>query len=293
MALLRCAKCRAKVSDRATACPKCGTPTVFIQKRKYNRITSCTGCLTSLIIVAAIIAAFIARDKGNALKPSGPPDIQATPAAREQLSTPMPQHEVVDRNTYDTPVKTQVVLHSVVFGTITESGLRQLLEKLHNEARTTSGLKYQEGKPTHVAIYLYTSREHFESGMGQWIAMLSQIGSNSRAVITVKTELIPQLTATPEVTHGLTETKRKEIFREIVKAEDRADADAQKRCPLPNPAQPGYTSSGAKEQFKKQMAAMYKLATKYKAELAKQHGLTEAQLREIGLEGAVNNWPLP
>ena len=106
---------------------------------------------------------------------------------------------MVDRNTYDVPIKTQIQLHAVVSGTLTELGLKQLLQKLYDEANATRGFKYHGGKPTHVFIYLYTSQDHFKSGMGQWIAMLSKIGEGARIDTEVKTELIAQLDAKPEV----------------------------------------------------------------------------------------------
>lgn len=108
-------------------------------------------------------------------------------------------YDVVDRDTYDAPIKTQIELHAVVSGTITESGLKQVLQKLYDEANATRGFKYHGGKPTHVFIYLYTSQEHFKSGMGQWVAMLSRVGEGSRIDTQVKTDLITQLGAEPEI----------------------------------------------------------------------------------------------
>ena len=97
------------------------------------------------------------------------------------------------RSGYIRCTKTQIELHAVVSGTLTELGLKQLFQKLYDEANATRGFKYHGGKPIHVFIYLYTSRDHFKTGMGQWIAMLSQIGEGSRIDTQVKTELIAQL----------------------------------------------------------------------------------------------------
>lgn len=68
----------------------------------------------------------------------------------------------------------------------------------------------------------------------------------------VKSDLISGLTAKPEVKHGLSESKRKEIFKALVKAEDRADAEAQRMCPLPDPLKPGYSQAQARSQIEKQ-----------------------------------------
>lgn len=187
-------------------------------------------------------------------------------------------YDVVDRDTYDAPIKTQIEIHAVVTGALTELGLKQLLQKLYDEANATRGFKYHGGKPTHVLIGLYTSRDHFKSGMGQWIAMLRKIGKNSRVEIEVKTHVISQLDAKPEVKHGLPESKRKEIFRASVTAEDRADADALRMYP---------------DQFMKYGEARNTLVKKYEAEVAKRYGITEEQLSDIGLEGVVKNWAMP
>ncbi len=206
---------------------------------------------------------------------------------------PMPTYDVVDRDTYDASVKTQIELHAVVSGTLTELGLKQLLQKLYDEANATRAFKYHGGKPTHVFIYLYTSRDHFKSGMGQWIAMLSKIGDNSRVDTQIKTELISQLAAKPEVKYGLPESKRKEIFRAIVTAEDRAVADAQRMYPLPDPLKPGYSQAKAGAQVMKQLEAENTLMKKYKTEVAKRYGITKKQLRDISVEAIKKNWPMP
>jgi hypothetical protein len=205
----------------------------------------------------------------------------------------MPTYDVVDRQTYDTPIKTQVELHAVVSGTLTELGLKQLLQKLYAQINATRGFKYHGGKPTHVFIYLYTSRDHFKSGMGQWIGMLSKIGASARADTQVKVELISQLDAKPEVKQGLPEPKRKEIFRAIVAAEDRADADAQRMYPLPEPLKPGYSKAKVRAQVMKQAKALNTLTEKYKAGVAKRYSITEKQLLDISVEAIEKNWPMP
>lgn len=294
MALIRCVECNAKVSDKANACTKCGAP-IEISKNKLNsQIRSVCGCFIILLLVAGIIAAFVGCDQGSSRsKTSDAPASQPAPEASKEPSATMLTYEVIDRNKYDAPVKTQIELNAIVSGTITEPGLRQLLQKLYDEARATRGFKYYDGRPTHVFIYLYTSREHFKSGMGQWIAMLSKVGENSRTDTRVKTELISHLTAKPEVKHGLPESKRKEIFRAIVNAEDRADKDAQRMYPLSDPLKPGYSQAKASTQVKKQAEALNSLTKKYKDEVAKRYGITYEQLREISVEGIVKNWPIP
>jgi hypothetical protein len=123
--------------------------------------------------------------------------------------------------------------------------------------------------------------------------MLSKLGEDSEINAEVKTELISQPIAKPQVKRGLSESKRQEVFRAIVAAEDRADKDAHRMYPLPDARKPGYSQAKARAQLDKQLEARNSLTKKYKAEIAKENGVAEEQLREISLEGIKKNWPVP
>ena len=221
----------------------------------------------------------------------GTSDKETLPAPMKP-DVPMPTYDVVDRDTIDGPGKTQIELQVIVSGTLTELGLRKLLQQLYDEANATRGLKYHGGKPTHVFIYLYTSRDHIEAGLGQWIAMLSKIGKGPRIETSMKTELIEQFYAKPEVKHGFPESKRKEIFSALVAAEDRADADAERMHPLPDASKPGYSQAKAREQIEKYAEARNTLTETYESEVAERYGITQEQLREISVEAFTKNWPI-
>lgn len=118
---------------------------------------------------------------------------QSAVSAQIKNDAPIPTYTEVDRDRYDAPVKTQIELHGVVTGKLTELGLNKLLRQLYDKAIATRDFKYHGGEPTHVFIYLYTSREHFKSGMGQWIAMLSKTADDSLPLIQVKTESLSQM----------------------------------------------------------------------------------------------------
>jgi hypothetical protein len=129
--------------------------------------------------------------------------------------------------------------------------------------------------------------------MGQWIAMLSRVGEGSNIETNVKTELIDQLDEKPEVKDGLEESTRKEVFREIVTAEDRAMAQAQRLFPLPVAGNPGYSQEKGLEQLMKQGKTYNTLSENFKSELAKRYGITSEQLGKISVEGVTKNWPMP
>lgn len=90
-----------------------------------------------------------------------------------------------------------------------------------------------------------------------------------------------------------TEKKRKQIWNEIVKAEDRAYDDAQQKYPLPEASKAGYSPTVAREQLKKQAELKETLTSKYKNILANKYDLTRKQLDKIAIEGLKKEWPFP
>ena len=58
MALIRCSECKARISSKATSCPKCGAP-VDAAKADKRKHSGC-GCLLALLIAGGAIALGIA-----------------------------------------------------------------------------------------------------------------------------------------------------------------------------------------------------------------------------------------
>jgi hypothetical protein len=231
--------------------------------------------LAILVIVLAIlgITADCQKD-APAVHREAPPPSKDT----ETITISAPDYVVLDKEITDDQIKTQVVIHAAASGSLSRENLEKLLRVLHEDACATSGLKHHGGEPTHVFVYVYTSEEHYKSGMGQWIAMLSRIGKNANPKIDVKDNLLAQQSLKPETKYGLSEEQRKDIFRRSVLIEDRAFADAEKRYP---------------SDLTKQMELANELMDRYEQEFAKECGLTVEQLTEIAVEGLEKNWPMP
>ncbi|HEX03830.1 MAG TPA: hypothetical protein ENH10_01545 [Bacteroidetes bacterium] len=92
---------------------------------------------------------------------------------------------------------------------------------------------------------------------------------------------------------GFTETKRREIFRSIVRAEDRAFAAAERKYPLPNPRSAGYTEVGARAQLARQAQTAHTLAETYKKGVANRYGIDMGKIGSIISEGIHEDWALP
>jgi tetratricopeptide (TPR) repeat protein len=83
-----------------------------------------------------------------------------------------------------------------------------------------------------------------------------------------------------EYKFGFTEAERKEIWDDMIRAEDRADVEALQAYPDMTPL----------------MDWRYlfdELSYKYKFELAQRLGLSMEQLKEIGFEATEKGWPFP
>ena len=84
---------------------------------------------------------------------------------------------------------------------------------------------------------------------------------------------------------GFTEEERRQIFKEIVAAEDRAMNEADAKYPL---GKAGVTM----DDFKKNSDLNSELTEKYKEQVRKKYGITEDQETEIVVEAFMEKWPM-
>jgi hypothetical protein len=89
---------------------------------------------------------------------------------------------------------------------------------------------------------------------------------------------------------GLTEAQRRDVYLDILGAEDHAELEADRRYPPPDPSAPSdrwQRRAETREQFRKQADEEDRKA------IAKRYGLTTEQLAAIGAEGVQQSWPRP
>ena len=220
--------------------------------------------------------------RATAMTRPAPPDppVAASPPVN------VPTYEVLKNKLYDAPIKTQVEMRILVTETVTEQGLRALLEKLYAEQMKRRGFTFHT-KLTHVFIYVHPDKERGAEESTGWIAMLAKTGEDSKPDITVNKKLMAVLREKPVVKFGLTERQRKAVWREMIHAEDRSTKEAEAAYPL----DPRKALDRA--QFDKQVDMQRALNAKYDAQIAKRHGLTKKQLQAIAVEGATKQWPMP
>lgn len=296
MAITNCKECSGEVSTKAGKCPHCGAPT-----RKPAGCLACLGCLSIMFLGFVFFAVLGSLSEQNRpiKKRDGRPisgQMLRTPEAiREAISSHeiIPSYKILNEEISDTPGKAQVILNVLVSpDEVSVPSLKSLLNKLYASASAKKGFQYHES-PTLIGIYIYTSTERAESGMGQWIAMLLRSPGKLTPDITINERQTSQIGKKPETKFGLSETRRKEVWAALIRNEDRATEEAGKRYPDLDPSKPGYSRSVFLEQLGKQQQMRETVNEKYDDQSAQKFGLTRKQLHEIELEGLTKDWAFP
>lgn len=146
-----------------------------------------------------------------------------------------------------------------------------------------------------VIIWMFTSKEQYESDDGLWLAMIIHREDGSPWEMTIEHNLLKSLREGPTEKFGLPEEARKKIYWSIACDEENAMAEAIKAYPYPDESSPGWTNSAAAEQSKRRNRHREKLWNQFNSEALQKYGLTREQLQEIIAEGSKDQkkWPVP
>jgi len=196
------------------------------------------------------------------------------------------KHSILKNEVNDIPLKTQVQLDVLIMDTaITKQKVSDLLTFLYDETAKRTGFKYHTN-PTNIYIYAFTSKDKAESGMAQWIGMISKSYDDVQPKIDISDTQLNSLTLKPVEKFGLSEDIRLEIWNKSIKIEDRAQKEADMKYPLDKA---GITQ----DDIKKNVTLNDKLKAKYEKELAAEYGISVAIIDSIGLEGLTKGWSFP
>lgn len=92
-----------------------------------------------------------------------------------------------------------------------------------------------------------------------------------------------------EFRFGYSEEERKEIYMELVRAEDQATNEAKSLFPTPDPISAGFSLEALQEA----LDSLIKYIQQVRVQIAERFGLSPEELDEIAIEGALNGWPSP
>lgn len=202
----------------------------------------------------------------------------------------VPKYTVLSKQTEDVLIKTQVRIDILLRGKYTKGEIGKLLKKIYGKYAKSTGYRYRR-HPTNIYVYAFISKEHYKSGSGQWIAMLDKNRDDEFPNIRFNKLQIEQLDSMPKQKFAVSERKRKKIFKEMVKAEDKAYEESKIK----------YSCSSnltvKDDKFWAIMDTQKKVQDEiYEKELEKlseKYNATREQLDEIALEGMKKDWPLP
>lgn len=188
-------------------------------------------------------------------------------------------YSIVDENIYDKPIKTQIEQHIIVSDVPTKFQLKAEILQRYRAALARRGFRYHN-PATNIYIYVYGTEQQARAGQGLWIGMSAKgFSDKGEPNVLINEPRLAGLSQTPEERFGLSEQRRKQVFREIAAAEDRATRDARARVP--------------DSQIMKQIDLERELGKKYKAKVVQQYGLTNDQFLKVTVEGVKKGWPAP
>lgn len=182
---------------------------------------------------------------------------------------------------------------------LTEADVRKTLSNIISEARR----RYD---PDAITLFLYQSREHvgraMHVGRGEWWPRDHSLSrKNARNIINkesyvldLKVERLPKKSASAGSSR-LPDSKRREIFRSLVRTQDRAWAEAEQAFPtdanlIPISKLRTYDFVRA-AKLNHEMGK--KLSAKYRGELRSRYHISDEELRGISQQAFGENWPLP
>lgn len=224
------------------------------------------------------------------------PKCSNTPEANEPTPPEnLIQYTILNDTVSDTPLKTQVSMDLLMMKEdnekITEQRIEDLLNYMFAKTMVRTGFQYSQ-HPTAVYIYLYTSEERAEAGMGQWLGMLDKGHSSDEPEISINERELNSLVTgggTGTITDkrwGLSTDDRKEVWAELINLQDKAEKEAEAKYDI---SDPGVTI----DEIGKYNQHYSDLNDKYKKELANSKGITVAIVDSIVKEGFKRSWTIP
>jgi hypothetical protein len=269
MALKKCKECGKEVSTKAEKCPHCG-----VRNPTTSTMEGCLGNFLSLVILGVIIFIIVHFVSGGGNSDSN----KHKKKTIHKTALTIPNFKVINEDVHDVPLKTQVEQRIFVKDHIKPNNLNALLKEQYKKIENRRGFKYHN-KPTSVYIYLFDSRDAAKAkGRTDWVAALMKSSADNSPRIKIRKKLIHLHKQPSKTKFGLTESKRKQIFKQIVKAEDRADHESRNKKP---------------NDLKEQASLSNKLAKTYVLQVANNFGISMAQIDSIKIEALKKHWPFP
>lgn len=204
----------------------------------------------------------------------------------------LPAYRVLADSGYETPGKLQADRYLLVEGAVDSAGLHRLAA-LHLDSLLERGPGRWHDHPTVAAVFVYDSEEKALAGQGQYIARAILTPARSSPEIDVRGSVLTARATPVPTIGGLPEARLQESWVALVRAQDRATREAERRHPDLDPLSPSYSPEAARAQFLRQGELRNQLSARYEAQARKQFGLTEAQFDSVSALAFERQWALP
>lgn len=196
------------------------------------------------------------------------------------------------------PTDKKILYRIVVSSEIKENQVKPTIYKV------ISKLTEKDNDIDEITLFLYSDKElsegPYDIGTATW-APFGELGnmtpeiaknndrSNYDISYKIKDNLEEYLVqrGKSENRFGLTEKKRRQFFKDIVAAEDRANNEAERLYPI-DISNPNYKQ----ENLMKNMDKADKLMEKYRVEVRDKYGVSKGQATKISVEAFEEGWPM-
>lgn len=195
--------------------------------------------------------------------------------------------EILDEKIVDAPLKTSIVRYILLKGNLSKQIITDFIWKQYNLLKNKKGFKFHT-TPTNIGLYLFISKEHYKSNMGQWLAMLYHRLDKGTPKITYALDFqgqLESLTVKPEIKFNLSENQRKTVWKKSIYAHDKAWNKIEKLYPR--------NQFDTLEKSKTRAEFAEELYEKHISKLLKKYKLTRKQLNEIDEEAFKKGWAMP
>ncbi len=262
----------------------------------------------SLFVIFMIAAAAIGGEDedGEAVRQeaSPSPTVEASPSPTvEPTVAPTPEptatpeapatYEIADREDVSFGATVRIVYRVSVSGPLTEDDIRRIAQEIIDDETSQ-----QDVNAIAFAFYLpgtdttgpYSAGQAFWAPDGDWSSASTvragdysghELGAIDVGGAFREAEFTPS-----EETLAISEDDRRAIFKELLAAEHRADAEAEAIYPLDI-----FDPNWQEDNVEKNADLFWELFEKYNAEVRAKYGITEDHADEIVAEGIAKYWP--
>lgn len=212
-----------------------------------------------------------------------------------------PYYEIIQENITESGSKIKYEAKAVLKPNqnLDKPQMEKLLKHIYDSVTTRT-----PARPNVVNIFLFTSKEHMESDMGQWVGRISKAKNDNTPNLQIQflnsVNENPIIETSDSTQDGIALEQKQKIWEQLILAEDQAQELAEKKHPITLKDTGGKTAEEIdllRERARRNMDLNReyekKLNDKYRRDIIQKFEIDESTLEIIIQEGLDKNWPFP